>query len=726
MLVSNILRSGMLKGTLAMADTRQELIGANFDTTTLPFVTTGSDRFVYSNCFVPLWAQPPTEYYDKLRIPKPAAAAKGKAAAKPAAAAIPSITILNNPLEDLQSQLNQAFGALFLDRVRIRPAGSALGEELLSLSLAPGEEVVIEQTTFSKKDYTFEQQNESESQVDLQFESALTTSMEEGFDQQRNHTARTDLGLKADVTIPVDGVPINVGASAQNSVTDADTASQKFATKQSQTSSQKVSSKYRTSHKTTLRVSTETTFQTSNKRTLRNPNRYTPLDLRYFKIYQKVVLCHERYGVRLAWGPCLPYPGAPALARAQSAYQKVLDDAVASITLPSKPQPPVALTSSEVVDTDAQTVGATWPFGGRMTITLKATPPATPPGGAPFVWDGNVAFIGNSLSIAPAGTGGPVNAYIDGLPWSSPDGTLNIPVHLGWPGGGQVTASTAATFVPSSNFVSQAMAAYQQALADYNAQVASLTAQAIAAAEKDAQSAKDAVLAAVDPLQECFRQLFTQYVPAEERQRCWQFDQWRTIFDWNRAGVTLYPAWWADIVPDGTYPLTHFVNAVAARVYLPIKPSMEHMACELLAPIVSLWPDVPTMEAAASQLLQEYSDYRQTNFGDPIETPIDGGGDGCPSVTDPFICIATWSELLPTEGTHLEVVQASTAADDDLNEQQLLDAASLRQAQVTGVESTSTLNASLSDGVKAGTAQVTVKVVEAGPATDNSAGAQMA
>jgi hypothetical protein len=159
-----------------------------------------------------------------------------------------------------QSQLEQAFGVLFLDRVRVRTQGSVLGEELLSLSLAPGEEVVIEQQTFSKKEVTYEEQDEVEQQVDLQFDATLTTGLDEGLDRQRNNTTRTDMGLKADVTVPVHGVTIAVGGSAQNSVTDADTSSQKLAVKQSQTSSSKVASKYRSLHKTTLRVACGTTY----------------------------------------------------------------------------------------------------------------------------------------------------------------------------------------------------------------------------------------------------------------------------------------------------------------------------------------------------------------------------------------------------------------------------------------------------------------------------------
>src|ERR1700692_2965294 len=99
-----------------MPDNRQQLIGAGLDTSILPFQTSGSDRFVYTNCFVPLWAVPPVD----------AEAAGGAPAAE--AAAHPTITVGSSPLGDLQSQLQQSFEVVFLDRIRIQPQGSILGE----------------------------------------------------------------------------------------------------------------------------------------------------------------------------------------------------------------------------------------------------------------------------------------------------------------------------------------------------------------------------------------------------------------------------------------------------------------------------------------------------------------------------------------------------------------------------------------------------------------------
>ena len=57
----------------------------------------------------------------------------------------------------LLRMLRSEVGYFFLDRTRIRPKGFALGEHIYTLSLAPGEEVVIEQKTFSKKEATYEE-----------------------------------------------------------------------------------------------------------------------------------------------------------------------------------------------------------------------------------------------------------------------------------------------------------------------------------------------------------------------------------------------------------------------------------------------------------------------------------------------------------------------------------------------------------------------------------------
>jgi hypothetical protein len=65
-----------------------------------------------------------------------------------------------SPDQQLEMALAAEIGFLYLDRTRIRPIGFAVGEFIYSLSLAPGEEVTIDQKTFSKRESTFEDLND--------------------------------------------------------------------------------------------------------------------------------------------------------------------------------------------------------------------------------------------------------------------------------------------------------------------------------------------------------------------------------------------------------------------------------------------------------------------------------------------------------------------------------------------------------------------------------------
>ncbi|MEE3918926.1 hypothetical protein V2I01_12315 [Micromonospora sp. BRA006-A] len=91
--------------------------------------------------------------------------------------------------EFLAGLLQSDVGIAFLDRTRIRPVGFALGEHVYALALAPGEEAVLEQRTYTtKRELTLEEQNESEQQTDVELTSALTTELQEGFERQKSLT----------------------------------------------------------------------------------------------------------------------------------------------------------------------------------------------------------------------------------------------------------------------------------------------------------------------------------------------------------------------------------------------------------------------------------------------------------------------------------------------------------------------------------------------------------
>ena len=512
---------------VAAPSLRQTQVSANFNTAILPFFTATSDRFVYSQMFAPLdvttfgtnaaaggfyhhysqtaagavggtgQAAAASAAQAAAAAAQAAGAAAAQAAAEapaaqvaaeaPAAQVAAGVTV--NTLPQLQSQFGSTVGLLFLDRTRIVPQSSVLGEELMSLSLAPGETVVLEQQTFSKKTVSFEQQDETDQQVDLQYDATLTTALEEGLTNQQENSNKTTAGISGVIGGKFGPVSITASPNFSNTVSSADSTTQQQSVKNTTTASQQVSSTYRVQHKTVMRISTEQTFQNTSQRTITNPNRFTPIDLRYFKVYQRLQLSLERYGVRLAWGPTVQNPGQVTLAGAQQAYNQVIEAAVTSAGLPAQPTapaPPPTLASQSVSATP-QTVQAGNTFGvsngyrNNLSFTIDAPSGYQWDGSAPTIWWKDTTS--NSFSL-PGGGGCSLNsATLDA------SGNLLVSVHGGWNTDDPVQVGVSANFVqiPTSANATyqQAYGQYQQALSAWQTQASSIQAAAAAGARTE-------------------------------------------------------------------------------------------------------------------------------------------------------------------------------------------------------------------------------------------------
>jgi hypothetical protein len=116
-------------------------------------------------------------------------------------------------------------------------------------------------------------------------------------------------------------------------------------------------------------------------------------------------------------------------------------------------------------------------------------------------------------------------------------------------------------------------------------------------------------------------------------------------------------------------------------------PGMEEAALALIANVAGF----AAKAASIATFLQDLQNYRTRWFGDPLETAVQPAPQGgtCPEALDKFRCLASWTEILPTDGTHLEVVQASTSADDIISDQQLADLHALREAESSGIKNLS-------------------------------------
>ncbi len=98
----------------------------------------------------------------------------------------PPSVLSDEDVELIAGLLKSTIGYGFLDRTRITPVGFEVGEHVYALGLTPGEEVVIEQKTFTKRQATFEDQTEQEQQLDIELSSTYSTEIQEGFDRQKS------------------------------------------------------------------------------------------------------------------------------------------------------------------------------------------------------------------------------------------------------------------------------------------------------------------------------------------------------------------------------------------------------------------------------------------------------------------------------------------------------------------------------------------------------------
>lgn len=616
-----------------------------------------------------------------------------------------------SPEQQLAMAMASEIGFLFLDRTRIRPIGFAVGEFVYSLSLAPGEEVTIEQKTYSKRETTFEDMNDQESTLDLEISSNLTSELTEGLNQENSQLSRDSETGGVHVGVQYEGINVQAGPTTTDSVDDGHKTTSTTALKNTQTSSSKVAAKYRAQHKVTFTVSTENRYESTSKRVIKNPNPYTPIDLLYFKMNQKLKLSQERYGVRLCWAPAVRDPASGFYARLQ-ALKDALFAAAAQASAgprPVPPDPPATQDSSIVLSSVTNANKFDW-FNGSQSNDYEVE--IDPPPG--FIWDGDASFVTSSLMFTfsgsrPAGAEvrGPSNAGagmkclvhvgIENKVWV--DNTTSPP-SVRYEGTGSafftVQARFITTTVPGNDDYNQQLAQWRAADAQWQAQDAQVKADALAKAQAQWDELRAEQLADVNPLDETFGLLIWQLFPAQYRDDAGEIDMWQRLFDWRQASLKLYPAWWAGgPLREPTLPPDHFLNASWARLYLPIRPGAEDQALRWIYQLTATAPLFQGVDQYVKDLVDQVSQYRQSMFGSDAEVVVTEVPGQCPTAEVQFECLGTWEESLPTDGTHLEVLQATTLAADDDSRQRLADAAAHRTEEIERLKRDNELRASV-------------------------------
>ena len=600
-----------------------------------------SDRFVYSNSFIPLRIS-----FDNT-VPQP---------------------------DDLTPLFKSEVGYLFFDRTRIRPKGFAIGEHVYSLSLAPQEEVILEQKNFSKRQITYEEENQQERQFDIELSSTLSTEIQEGFQLQKNLSNTTGFAVGGGVSGEVKGVPVNANINYTNNVTEANGETKTRSLKESSTTSSKVASKYRTLHKTTFKISTEVGFETSSKRTIKNPNKCTPIQLHFFKILQTLDMRQERYGVRLAWTPVMKDPGFDFYERLKKGRQEIIDKELRKVEIPPRPElivsgQPKIFETSPPVDTSSKW-GFTCDMSADFDVPIKID--------QGFVWNGDSDYVINSMELIANNVNRGHAASVIGRPWQEGD-TVKLRVHVGvdWKspigGCGNLYIKSKAIGVPTPS--SAEYDEWRKRMNEWQQTVNNLTQDAKEKGERNADVWEQEVTKKLNPVEEITQRIVNQYFPFDIRNENWEIDLWLQIFDWASTSFLLYPGWWSDLpMRDYTKDTTYFINASWAKLYLPVKLGYERIALRWIFG-KSISPLDPQKEAIFEKIIKDIETFRNSNFGINETNIVDGGNNPeGGELKEKFITLGRWTEMLPTDGTHTEVVQSIADACDHYTKDEMADA----------------------------------------------------
>jgi hypothetical protein len=630
---------------------------------------------------------------------------------------------VGRPGDDIErGQFASDFGIILLERTRRTPTGFALGEHLLSLSLAPGEEVTIEQKTFSERAVTYEEISDTDEEINAELNSSYTTELSEAL--SRVMSDAKNRGFNAGGTLGFSYVVnLSVSAGYTDSINSALSTTEGETVRNVMAKTEKLTSRRRAQHKISMKMAETNRFESGNKRVIRNPNQFTPIDLVYFKLMQTLTVAHERYGVRLCWAPFIPDPGI-VLDQAEAAARARLEREI-PLNLPMlrpMPPPPTGYGAPESVGSNTQELTNWGPVWGDMRADYWFE---ILPSNTNYRWDGQVDSIASSLSFTTTGFGArgtPSVFLVKVEPFFHADSGKHgakVLIHGGadWGGvGAHLYIEFSTMFIPDT---AGADATYQQALATWQAervthtqQVATLRAERAAKVETALAEWRESYMRTFDPVSSAYQLLIAKLFPAESmRDEGFEVEMWNKVFDFEATAFQYYPAWWSNRERrNPSKPADAFENASWMRVFLPIRPGFEEQALNLVLDrrVFSMTTD-PVKAAAIRKLLTELTTARNTYFGGMDEVQIEPNKP-CPRVTRPYICLAHWQEYMPTDGTHLEVVQAKTTAVDDISEQSVADAHQLMNVRIGSQQSEGALTAMVKDKVSAATTPPDVDV----------------
>jgi hypothetical protein len=214
-------------------------------------------------------------------------------------------------------------GLLFADRLRFQPSGLVVGEPLYTLSLAPGEEVQLRQVVETKRRATAEEVTNREQELTRNLSSTWSNDISEGVSQQSSVQDAVTVGINANAKLPIEALPVGVGANVSNSTTVADTTSREYTVKTSVETTATATSRMRAQHKIRLEVTSEVGSSLAATRTIRNANAQRAATYIFSKVYRKERVTLERHDAQLCFRLVVNDPAAQARANFLSNLDKI-------------------------------------------------------------------------------------------------------------------------------------------------------------------------------------------------------------------------------------------------------------------------------------------------------------------------------------------------------------------------------------------------------------------
>jgi hypothetical protein len=190
-------------------------------------------------------------------------------------------------------------GVLFHERTRTRPTRLVLGEPIYQLALTPGEEVQIRQVAETHRKTAFSEVTDQTTEKESVFSSTWSTDMASTIASQQSFQSTASIGGGASGTLPIPEVPVDVSTqvSASSSSADSESTEDSVATRRQRVETQ--TARMRQQHRIQIDIATEDNQTLGTTRTLRNHNQQRSVMHTFHKVYRKEQITLERYGASL-------------------------------------------------------------------------------------------------------------------------------------------------------------------------------------------------------------------------------------------------------------------------------------------------------------------------------------------------------------------------------------------------------------------------------------------